>query len=593
MQDASNEDAAPKAPLLYVEGAVKQARQDDDLTLIFATSVIACATFLLINDPGNFHNQVEVIKKWFGSTVAKDWSGRVRAEVERQKREDKELANSAKKMMTDHGDLDLETPLPDTTAHAYGLNVYAVDPSRQNKVMLFRLMNREYALVPVAGKSRYMSAGPKGEIWFSTSEDVAAVFRNVIVEGTNAFAAWCAWPHRATFKGVGFFPGSPVKPSMVPPLYANTWKGFRVEAKGGSWKLLDAHFRKVICGDKTEYAEFLYDWFAQLIQEPQTKAGSAVVLKSKAEGSGKSLLINNVLKPIFGDAATTIDKSAMLTSHFNSFLEHTVVVGIEEAIWAGSKPDAGIVKNLVTSPTIRVERKGLDSYDAPNYTRLIFTSNEDWVVPAGPLARRYFVLDVKNARANNPAYFKPLFKELESGGVEAFLFDMLKRKITHDLNQPPYTDALAEQRELSLGPVERWALQVARSGFVEWLEADRTTIRKEVNAGLRVPCDELRAAVGRGLTSHQLERLDHQLGKLLTSDGDGLGCKRVRAARGYTYEFPTLSEFRTKCAKRFSIPIEGFDGQHHEAGSGKKRFNWRASIDKYMAMVNALPDTGN
>ncbi|MGC8146184.1 hypothetical protein ACP3WH_24700, partial [Salmonella enterica] len=64
MQDASNEDAAPKAPLLYVEGAVKQARQDDDLTLIFATSVIACATFLLINDPGNFHNQVEVIKKW-------------------------------------------------------------------------------------------------------------------------------------------------------------------------------------------------------------------------------------------------------------------------------------------------------------------------------------------------------------------------------------------------------------------------------------------------------------------------------------------------------------------------------------------------
>lgn len=572
----------------YVEEQIAKASCSSDPSSLFSETAIACGVALHTHNTGQFHKQLATIRRCLNANVAKDWDGKVRQEKRKQEKEDKALARDARRVW---GNEDMESPLPDMTAHEFGLNVFMAEPTSENKTKLFRLINDEYALVPISGKTRYMTFGPQGEMRLCGPDDVAAIFRNVVVDKQNAFTAWCEWPKRRTFRGVGFFPGSSVNKPQVPNGYFNTWKGFQVRPKRGSWKLLDAHLRNVVCAGNLAHANFLYDWLAHLVQAPQRKVGTALVLKSDAEGSGKSLLVNNVLKPIFGDAATTIDKAEKLTGKFNSFLEHTVVVGVEEAIWAGSKSDAGVVKNVITNPKIRIERKGLDDYEALNYARLIFTSNEDWVVPTGPLARRFFVLEVKNPQANQPAYFDPLFQELERGGVEAFLHDMLKRKITSQLNQPPFTEALSEQRKLSMTPVESWAFQVARSGTIE-VPSDRRgdTDSFKLQEGLTIPCVKVRDAVGKGMNLFQLQNLEHKLGKLLTNPSSGLGVTRVKTRRGWEYKFPSLSEFRSKCAKRFKVTIDTFEGQTYEADTGRRSFPFSTVIDKYIRQLSSLPN---
>jgi hypothetical protein len=67
---------------------------------------------------------------------------------------------------------------------------------------------------------------------------------------------------------------------------------------------------------------------------------------------------------------------------------------VEEAFWAGDKAAAGALKNLITEDEIMFERKGVDAISA--FTRLIFTSNEDWAAPVGVDERRFLVVEVES-----------------------------------------------------------------------------------------------------------------------------------------------------------------------------------------------------
>jgi hypothetical protein len=61
-----------------------------------------------------------------------------------------------------------------------------------------------------------------------------------------------------------------------------------------------------------------------------------------------------------------------------------------------------------------------------NFIRLIVASNNDWVVPAGLEERRFFVLDISDKYMQNHEYFKKLFDQMDNGGREAMLHDLLQ-----------------------------------------------------------------------------------------------------------------------------------------------------------------------
>jgi len=339
-------------------------------------------------------------------------------------------------------------------------------------------MNAEHAVVSIGGAIKYLhrAVDRKGrkELRFLNVESMrsryAAVrWKNIHDKFVNGFEEWNRWPGRRTFDGVGFFPGSPLNPPKVPRGYLNLWGGFAIEPSAGDWSLFRTHLLEKVCGGDPVKFDWVMDWLADLVQSPQRKSGTALILKSRTEGTGKTMLAT-ALRKIFGQHWTKASSATHILGNFNSPLETCCVLSVEEAIWAGNKQAESVLKDLVTAEELRIERKGADAYVADNFTRLIFTSNEDWVIPAGPESRRYCVLEVANNRAKDPAYFGPIFKQLETGGYEAMLHELLNRDIKSNLREAPVTEGLIEQREQSLDGVDRFIFEFARDGHVSSTE---------------------------------------------------------------------------------------------------------------------------
>ena len=175
-----------------------------------------------------------------------------------------------------------------------------------------------------------------------------------------------------------------------------------------------------------------------------------------AKGTGKGTLANAFCR-LFGDHSMAISNHLHLTGRFNAHLKETVLLFVDEGFWGEEKKGEGVLKQLITEPVIPIERKGYDVERAKNCLHVIVASNESWVVPAHGLERRFCVLDVSDARAGDTKYFGAIWNQLENGGYEAMLNDLLKYDLSRfDVRTAPATTALQEQKLHSLSSFEAW-----------------------------------------------------------------------------------------------------------------------------------------
>ena len=275
-------------------------------------------------------------------------------------------------------------------------------------------------------------------------------------------------------------------------------------------------------------------------------------------------MLATFLQRILGTHALSVSKPDQITGRFNGHLLKNLLLVCEEAVWAGNKEAEGALKNLITESELTIEQKGLDAYPAPNYSRLLMISNNDWVVPVGEDPRRFFVLEVVNRKAADATYFDPIFEEMsrDGGGLQAMLFDLLEWDITSNLRRAPATDALRAQREQSLSSVERWLLDIASAGGVRdrgdgerhWLDPDGETL---------VSTDVVRDAAER-FCGPDRRGLDRALGQLLKNVGVERTQVRARGGkRAHCYAFPELNTFRASVTAKLKVLVEGYD---HQAG---------------------------
>ena len=102
----------------------------------------------------------------------------------------------------------------------------------------------------------------------------------------------------------------------------------------------------------------------------------------------------------------------------------------------------------------------------PNFLHLMMASNEEWVVPASLEARRC-VLEVSDIKKDDHVYFASIWEEMESGGYEAMLHDLLRFNLTaFNVRRVPTTDGLQQQKKLSLGTSNAWWFDVLHRGYV-------------------------------------------------------------------------------------------------------------------------------
>lgn len=295
---------------------------------------------------------------------------------------------------------------------------------------------------------------------------------------------WLSHPERRSYEQIIFIPG------QTPPNCYNLWRGFAVEPRPGECRRYLDHLRQNICSGDDSLYRWLLAWMAQAVQEPAVRPGTAVVVRG-GQGTGKGIFAR-FFAELFGDHFLQVTHGRHLVGNFNAHLRDCLVIWGDEAFWAGDKQHEGVLKALVTEPYLMLEAKGKDAVRWPNRVRLIMSSNEDWVVPAGVDERRFAMFDVGETHKQDRNYFGAIVAEMENGGRSALLHHLLHEVDWRAENVAaiPRTEALARQQMRSWSPIRKWWHEVL-------LEADPRTwsefrSRADVHDAYSAFCDRAR-----------------------------------------------------------------------------------------------------
>ncbi len=317
-------------------------------------------------------------------------------------------------------------------------------------------LNRDHAAVMIGGKFRIIrEKGSDYDVFAPEELHKLNANNRVKVPGEKrtepVTSAWMRHPSRRTFAG-----GLVFNPKETPAGAYNVWRGWAAQPNpDASCDLFLAHVRDVICDGSEREFQWLLGWMAHLVQHPEQKPGTAVVLRG-AKGAGKDT-VGHYLGALFPRHHVTLSQPEHLTGRFNAHMETAILIHLEEGYWAGNHAAEGVLKNLITCQTLEIERKGIDPYKIDHFGRLLITSNADWVVPATPGERRFFVLDVSPAHAKDTAYFGAIWKEQVNGGAGALLHFLQSFDLSgFDVRNPPETAALTRQKLEGLRNVEAW-----------------------------------------------------------------------------------------------------------------------------------------
>jgi hypothetical protein len=421
-------------------------------------------------------------------------------------------------------------------------------------------LNGKVALIRLNGKVRFVYS-EDDEIFFYGRHDIATVLENLAVpteDGKShrpAFDWWLQQTDRREYSGIVFEP-DPVK-SKRHPNALNLFRGFAVKpvAKERGCDLYYQHLLDNVCDGNLRNYRYLLDLLASWVQRPGVKVPAPVLVGDK--GCGKSI-VGVMMREVIGERYTvTASKIDQIVGRFNSHLARSLLVLVEEATYAGDLKSQSALKHLLTGGRLLLEYKGLESIEVDSKCNLIFTSNESTVVKATGGERRFFCLRVANHKQQDGDYFGAIEQQmLKQGGLEALLADLLARDIRNtNFNTPPTTALLSQQIVDSMTGLERWWVEVLKSGelpFTRAPEFDNTAWPDAVS-----PWSVEKSAVAASAADFARDYngrppSPEQIGKFLSSAAPGItasrnrlpGAGRESLARVHLYHLPALTECR-------------------------------------------------
>jgi hypothetical protein len=381
-------------------------------------------------------------------------------------------------IITDPGFKIAESVLESSNPHKYALKQIKSAKEAVESEWL-RFLNERFAVIGnLGGKCRvieevYDDAMRRTRLIKSTFED----FRNRFMNQTESVQVgskvrlvpvgkwWLEHPRRRQYDRLVFVPGREVEGAY------NLWRGYGCNAiPGRAHESFLEHTLVNICSGERDHYDYLIGWLARAVQRPDLPGSTAFIMRGRP-GTGKSFFAKQI-GHLFGRHFLHVSNASHLVGNFNSHLRDAIIVFGDEAFYAGDKKHESVLKTLITEETLIIEAKGVDAEASPNYAHIILASNSAWVVPAGAADRRFFVVDVAETRARDTDYFGGIQKDLRAGGYESLLHFLLNYDLSlYNVQDVPDTDALAEQKTMTLDPHEEWwlsCLQEFRLGNQPW-----------------------------------------------------------------------------------------------------------------------------
>ena len=273
------------------------------------------------------------------------------------------------------------------------------------------------------------------------------------------FAAeeWLCWPHRARVNSITYAPGRPH--IIEPDGDYNLWQPSPLVPKAGDispWlSLLEHMFKGASAADVTWFKR----WLAYPLVHPGTKLFSCVLLWSHTGGTGKNLLAE-AMEPVYGSSNYVTIKSRHLLSDFNSWAEGKQFIVGDEITLDDKRHTSGDLKAMLTSQRVRINRKGIESYEVPDCANYYFTSNDPSALSLEPGERRTFVYHVNETPIGYERGVE-FINWCQQGGSAAIAHYLTEELDLGNFNRtapPPETMAKSEMIENSRSDVDSWAV---------------------------------------------------------------------------------------------------------------------------------------
>jgi hypothetical protein len=174
----------------------------------------------------------------------------------------------------------------------------------------------------------------------------------------------------------------------------NTYRKTEIMAKATYRTLPPKTITRVIAhalgGGEIEYHRFI-NWLAYIYQT-RKKTGTAWIMHG-VQGTGKGLLVDHILTPIFGADYVRKQQARDLRADFNGWMETAIFVNLDEfdVHDTGSSQDSimAALKNWITDTRLSIRALYAGHRMTDNFTNFIVTTNSQNSIPVPPGERRF------------------------------------------------------------------------------------------------------------------------------------------------------------------------------------------------------------
>lgn len=247
----------------------------------------------------------------------------------------------------------------------------------------------------------------------------------------------------------------------------NMWTPSDVQAIPGDVAPLLDHLWYLLDQDPAA-VDFVLDYLAHLVQFPEIKMRKCILIIG-VPGIGKSIVYEWMMHLLGPKNCTPVEESD-LRSQFNDWADGVQLIVVHELMAMEHKEVMNRLKNYITDPTIRINRKQVATYRYENRANFLMASNHRDAAQIEKGDRRYWIWHSK-ANPRPSTYYDALGGWFNNGGAEAMLHYLATRPLDrfNPFSPAPLTQAKAEIIEESRGGMDGYlheAWETERAPFM-------------------------------------------------------------------------------------------------------------------------------
>ncbi|GET54126.1 poxvirus D5 protein [Rhizophagus irregularis DAOM 181602=DAOM 197198] len=238
------------------------------------------------------------------------------------------------------------------------------------------------------------------------------------------------------YTDVNFMPYPPNAPKYNPEFF-NLFLGFRAQPaeriKPNLVNPIIRHVHEVWCAEDKQLTIYILNWLAFLIQNPDKKPGTAIIMRSPPR-CGKNILTDFIGKRILGcENFLSTTRLEDVMGRFNAAVRAKKLIILNECDMSGKEWHGANnrLKSLITEPYISIEEKGIDVKVIDDFAGYMIFSNHAMPIRIEMGDERFVALNVSAKYKGNREYFGSLVKVLENPDTaSSFMSYLLSQDLT-------------------------------------------------------------------------------------------------------------------------------------------------------------------